>query len=405
MRFSGVRTIPKCQRGIALPMALMALLILSAMIIAFSMMAASEPVLANNQLQVAQARAVAESGLERAIWALNNPADPNGIPNPLVTPAAPYNGTTAVPVMMNGAQLGVFTVSVTNGATANERNLVATGWTPTNVGPGPKAKQRIRATLYKIRFLDPPAALVVRGDIDANGNATVDSRSDTSCGNKAGTWSLGATTIGGAARIYSHEDNNSANQSANQPTDALQNLASSAFDPYTYSPTELNALKAIAKSQGTYYQGMVTFNASNRIPNGIIYVDTVSGQNIDAAGPNTTPISDFASVDIHGNAPAAQSGVFSGWLVVAGSLSISGTFQMHGLIYVLNDMSYTATGTGLVDGAVLTQNIRDTSYTTIDTNTNGNATINYNCSYARDGGGQVPQIWTIESGTYREVSG
>jgi len=89
MRFSPVRTILRCQRGIALPMALMALLILSALIIAFSMLAASEPLLANNQLQIARARAVAESGLERAIWALNNPADPDGIPNPLVTPRRP----------------------------------------------------------------------------------------------------------------------------------------------------------------------------------------------------------------------------------------------------------------------------------------------------------------------------
>ena len=401
MRFSPVRTILECQRGIALPMALMALLILSALIIAFSMLAASEPLLANNQLQIARARAVAESGLERAIWALNNPADPDGIPNPLVTPAAPYSGATAVPVLINGAQLGVFMVSVTNGAGANERNVVTTGWTPTNTGNGPKAKQRITTTVYQIRFLDPPAALVVRGEINAGGNATVDSRSDTSCGNKDGTWSLGATSIGGSASIYSHDGNNTVNQS----TDARQNLPSSSFDPYTYSNTELSALKTIAKAQGTYYQGTVTFDSSNRIPNGMVYVDTVSGQNIDADGPNTTPISDFASVDIHGNAPADPSGIFSGWLVVAGSLSIAGNFQMRGMIYVLNDMTYTGTGTGQIDGAILTQNIRDISSTTIDTNTNGNAAIYYNCGYARTGGGQVPQTWTIKSGTYKEVSG
>jgi type II secretory pathway component PulK len=53
------------QRGIALPMALITMMILSTLVLAFSMMAASEPVLANNQLQVAQARAVAESGRKR----------------------------------------------------------------------------------------------------------------------------------------------------------------------------------------------------------------------------------------------------------------------------------------------------------------------------------------------------
>jgi hypothetical protein len=401
MRFPHVRTILWCQRGIALPMALMTLLILSALIIAFSMLASSEPLLASNQLQVARARAIAESGLERAIWALNNPTDPGGIPNPLVTAAAPYNGVAAVPVLINGVQLGVFTVSVTNGAAANERNVVATGWTPTNLGDGPKVKQRITATVYKIRFLDPPAGLVVRGEINAGGHSEVDSRSDTSCGPKDGTWSLGATSIGGSARIYSHDGNDS----ENQPTDARQGLPSSAFDPYTYSNTELSALKSIAKSQGTYYQGTVTFDSSRRIPNGIVYVDTLSGENIDAAGPGTTPTGDFASVDIHGNAPADPSGTFSGWLIVAGSLSISGNFHMHGMVYVLNDLIYTGTGTGEIDGAIITQNIRDTSSTTIDTSTEGNAAIYYNCGYAKTGGGKVPQTWTIESGTYKEVSG
>src|SRR5713101_7836874 len=132
MRVHRLLVLLQCERGVALPMALMCLLILSALIVAFSMMAASEPVLANNQLQVAQARAVAESGVERAIWALNNPANAAGIPNPPVY-AAPYTGVTPVPVMVNGAQMGVFTVLVTtNGVLTNARDIVATGWTPTN---------------------------------------------------------------------------------------------------------------------------------------------------------------------------------------------------------------------------------------------------------------------------------
>jgi Tfp pilus assembly protein PilX len=389
------------QRGIALPMAMMILMILSVLIAAFSMLAASEPVLATNQLQVAQTRAVAESGLERAMWALNNPANPNGIPNPLVTSAAPYDGSTAIPVLVNGVQIGTFTVSVTNGATSNERNIVATAWGMTGSGSVLKAKQKIVATVYQVRFLDPPAALVVRGEINAGGNSDVDSRSDTSCGNKAGSWSKGVTTIGGSATIYGHDGDNVANQGG----DAVQNVANSAFDPYTYSNAELSALKAIAKAQGTYYQGAVSFSSSNRIPNGVIYVDTVSGQNIDINGTNTTATSDLASVSIHGGAPADSSGIFSGWLIVAGSLSISGNFQMQGMIYVQNDLTYTGTGTGQIDGAIISQNIRDVSATIIDTNTGGNAAIIYNCNYAKHGGGQVPQTWTIESGTYKEISG
>ncbi len=399
----------RSQRGVALPMALLTMLILSALIIAFSMMAASEPVLANNQLQVAQARAVAESGVERAIWALNNPGNANGIGISDLIPAAPYDGSTAIPVTINGVQVGVFTVSVTYGGpsssclAANERCIVATGWTPTNTGTGPKVKQKIKVTVAEqIRFLNPPSALTVRGEISMGGSSSSDARSDTSCGNKTGTTSKGSTAISGAAAVYGADGNNVKNQS----TDIIQNVADAAFDPYTYSNAELDALKAYAKAYGTYYQGTVAFSSSNRIPNGIIYVDTVSGQNIDLNGANTTPTSDFASVTIARDAMVDPSGILSGMLIVAGSVTISGTFKMHGLVYAQDNYTNLGGATaGFVNGAVLSQNVRDDSVTSIDSDTQGNATIIYNCTYARIGAGYLPQTFTIKAGTYKEISG
>jgi len=393
----------RCQRGVVLPMALLTMLILSALIIAFSMMAASEPLLANNQLQVAQARAVAESGVERAIWALNNPGNSAGIPRPLVTPSVPFTGVTPVAVMVNGVQMGVFTVSVVNGATSSERDIVATGWTPTNTGTGPKVKQKIQVTVFNPLFNlnPPPSALTVRGEISASGNALIDSRSDTSCGNKAGSMSKGATTTGGAAGIYGADGNNVKNQSG----DMVQNEPDSTFNKYTYSNKELDAYKALAKKNGTYYQGSVTFNAGHQMPNGIIFVDTVSGNNIDVNGANTTATSDFASVNMDGNAPLAADGIFKGLIIVAGSLNIHGDFHMRGMVYVQNDFTYLGTGTGQIEGAVLSQNVRDTSATSIDSNTGGNSTIIWNCDYAKTGGGYLPPTFTIEPGTYKEVSG
>src|SRR5260370_16187411 len=88
-------------------MALLALLILSTLVIAFALLATSEPLVATNQKMVAQARAVAESGLERAIWALNNPADPNGLPTSLATVPALYDGSASIPISVNGTQIGV----------------------------------------------------------------------------------------------------------------------------------------------------------------------------------------------------------------------------------------------------------------------------------------------------------
>ena len=392
------------QRGIALPMALMIILILSALMAAFSVLGASEPTLAANQQRVAQARAIAESGLERAVWALNNPGDASGIPSPLVTTAAPYDDSTAVPVMLNGAQLGVFTVSVTNGAAPNERNIVATGWVPTNTGSGLKVKQRIRVTVTKIRFLDAPVALAVRGDLDIGGNSYIDSRQDTSCGNKGGSWSKDGTERHGSATVYG-AGNDTANTevlySVDPSSDMVTGVPSSVFDTFTYSNDELDMFKAIARAQGTYYQGSVLFNASNRVPNGLIFVDTVSGNNIASA----TPSSDFASLTISGDAAAAVDHIFKGWIVVNGSARIDGLFQMHGLLYVQNDLAYQGVGAGQIVGAVISQNIRDTSYTSIDSDTVGNSTIIYNCKYARDGDSNVSQSFTIKLGTYKEVAG
>jgi len=300
----------------------------------------------------------------------------------------------------------VFTISVGNGANANERTIVATGWTPTNTGTGPKVKQKIQVTLFQIRPLDNlPSALTVRGEIAVGGHSLIDSRSDTSCGNKSGSTSKGETDTSGSARVYGADGNNVANQTG----DVVQNVADSTFNDFTYSSAELDVFKSLAKANGTYYSGAqvtsMSFNSSNKIPNGVIYVDTVSGQNIDKNGANTTASSDFASLDIHGNAPLDGDGIFKGILIVAGSLSISGTFQMHGLVYTLNDFTYLGTGTGQITGAVMSQNVRDVSATTIDTDTGGNSTIIWNCNYVKTGGGQLPPTFTIQPGTYKEIAG
>lgn len=403
------------QRGVALPMALMALLILSALAVAFSVLSSSEPTIANNQLRVAQARAAAEAGLERAMWALTNSGATGGLADPLPSPVpAPYNGSQFVPLTVGSTTIGGYRVTVssthpTTGAAlaSNERGALAVGWAPSesasSVG---RAHQRIAAVLTKVKFLDPPCAVCVRGDLQVSGNSLVDARPDVSCGNKSGVLTTGTVSVGsGAADIYGADGNNTRNQAGSAPpADIVTNYSTSSFDSYLFTHADLDALKAIAKANGTYYQGAVTFNASNPIPNGIIFVDTVSGQNIDVSGPGTTPTSDFAEVSIHGNAPADPSGVFKGWVISNGGINIEGTFQMQGMVYAVNDISYTGTGTGNITGQMISQNIRDTVATTIDTNLGGNSAVTYDCAAARTGGGYIPQGWFVKAGSYKEIA-
>ncbi len=406
------------ERGVALPMVLIALVILSALVVAFSVLSSTEPTIAGNQLRVAQARALAESAVERALWALTagkvSPGTTGSLAYPLpATVPAPYDGSQLISVAAAGNQLGGFRVTVTQGATQNERNVVAVGWVPTDTSSDTRTKAHQRITVTLMDLFDPgkmPCALCVRGDLQVGGNSTIDATQDTSCGNKYGTWSTrtvdgngnvispGDTTLSsGAAHILGADGNSTANQSTDMATE--QNQA--AFDANKMTNTDLTALKTLAKRLGTYFQGAVTFDASNRLPTGLIFVDTVSGNNID---PATTPASDYASVDIHGNAGSGPNNSWNGWIVVNGTLAISGNIQLNGLVYAQNDISYTGTGTGRITGQMISANVKDTIATVIDTSTFGNSQIIYNCAAAQSGGGTIPPNFIVEPGTYKEVS-
>jgi Tfp pilus assembly protein PilX len=411
------------QRGIALPMAMMALIIMAAITVAFTVLSGTEPTIASNQAQVAQARGLAEAGVERALWALiegkTTPGATNSITYPLTGAApAPYDGSSLIAVASStGTPIGGFRVTVTQGGadcpSANERCVTAVGWTPTDATSDPrtKARQQITAVLMDLRInpLDMPCALCVRGDIQVGGNSTISAREDTSCGNRYGTWSTrvldgsgnvispGDTIIAsGSAAVYGSDGNSTANQTSDMAVARDQAI----FDSNALTPGQLNALKAIAKAKGTYYQGAVTFNSSNQMPDGLIFVDTVSGNNITAS----TPASDYAQVDIHGNPGMGPNNSFRGWIIVNGGMSISGNIQMYGMVYAVNDISYAGTGTGLISGQMISANVRDTVATVVDTNTIGNSSIVYNCADSRTGGGVLSPNFLLRPGSYREVS-
>src|SRR2546423_2885932 len=95
MRVAGMQALMTNERGVALPMALITLVLLTTLMLAFAVLSQTEPVIAANQLRVSQARALAESGFEYAVWALSNPLDPAGLASPLPNPLpAAFNGTT-----------------------------------------------------------------------------------------------------------------------------------------------------------------------------------------------------------------------------------------------------------------------------------------------------------------------
>src|SRR5919108_2678291 len=94
-----MRAIVRDERGVALPMAMMVLVLLTSLMVAFAVLSQTEPVIAHNQHRTAQARAHAEAGFERAVWALSQgviaPGTNGSLSAPLPVPTpAPYDGAS-----------------------------------------------------------------------------------------------------------------------------------------------------------------------------------------------------------------------------------------------------------------------------------------------------------------------
>ncbi len=155
----------------------------------------------------------------------------------------------------------------------------------------------------------------------------------------------------------------------------------------------------------------VTFNASNTVNNGIVFVDTADGANIPTDLEAQTP-SNFANVSIHGNPFTGQPGAlggtatpgdFSGWIISNGTLSISGNMVINGMVYAVNDLTYNGTGTGGIRGLAISQTIRDTTQTAIsdDSAATGNSRITFDCANARNRD-LIHTTFSLVAGTYRK---
>lgn len=399
-----IRKISRDERGIALPMALIVMVLLTTLMAAFAILATSEPQIAGNQAASAQARALAESGIERAIWALSagmrvappagalvtDPATGN-IPNPA---PAPYDGSTFVAV----GSLGGYKVTVAPGAGPNEKVISAVGFVPNTTSPA--AVKKATVVVARLRWLDPQCGLCAGGEgapgttttVQVGGSATVNATTSAqSHGVASGAFCSGVTpqTAVGSTGIVS------LNGSPNlySPTSDISRGGMD-FTGHILSDADMGWLKSVAKANGTYYQGGQTFTSPPR--NGIIFVDTPSGNPLTPA----SPASDLITVDVHGNWDSS----WQGWLVVAGSVQLSGNISMTGLIYAQNDVALHGTGNGQIRGAVISTNRVDTISSTVDSDDIGNAPLLYDCPAVRSGGG-VLNNWWVKPGTYQEVSG
>ena len=396
------------ERGIALPMALIVMAILTALMAAFAVLATSEPQIASNQVASAQARALAESGVERVLWALTtgeaSPTTAGVITldanyNLLNVPAA-YNGTTE-----NGLGVGSFKVSITDGAQRNIKVVTAVGFVPNATNP--IAIKKIITQVTRLNWITPQCGLCAGGEdplghattIKVGGSASINASLSAQGGVPAGQYCSGVTPASAVGSTGSVTVNGSPNLTpppgyTNVPPCPAGAACTQTFpSTMTLTDSDMATLKAMAKTNGLYVKGSPTWHVPPT--NGLIFVDTTDESVLSAS----TPLANVPTVSLHGSID------FSGWLIVAGNVDVSGGINMTGMIYAQNTVTLHGAGHGLYTGAVISTNRMDNSSTNIDDQDVGNAPISYNCPAVRNGGGFLSQSWFLMPGTYREVSG
>ena len=380
------------QRGAVLPLAMLILLVLSAVLLGLASLTGQEPLAARNHMLVAQSQGMAEAGLDRALWALSAPDAADGVAWAAPVPA-PYDGSRLVDVMVDGLPLGAFRLTI-SGTGDRQRHVVVTGFAPGTPGQLGQARQDISATAIRLRFPSLPAGLTVRGTLQVGPGVVIDAADDGSCGSAAGTWSSGATALGPGSQVRGRGGDPMA---PNGAADLRQAQDPGLFDALTFDAAEMSAFKALARARGTYYQGAVTFDSTRPISDGLVFVDTVSGQPVSPA----TPAADLAAVRVRDGAATDPNRIVRGWIVVNGSLAIEGDLTLQGLAFAADRFSQS--GTSQIRGAAVAGHVRSTTPSLIEARPGAAPALTWSCETAKAGGGSIPQRWMVKPGTYREA--
>jgi len=378
------------EHGAALPLAMITLSLLATLLVGLAMLTATEPLIASNQLLSAQAQSLAEAGVERALWAVQRPQADTGIPRTLSTPApAPYDGSQLVPLSPIDLPNGGFRLTILPGTVSNERQVVSVGWMPTDdpADLRPKAQRRITATLWRVRVPAElaPCAVCTLGDLVLEESAAVDARVDLTCGAKVGAWASGAVSLAATARILGADGDDAPNGSA----DYRSGQPAETAEAWKLGEADLAALKRMARARGTYFQGTVVFDAAHPAPEGLIFVDSMSGAPISP----TTPPEELARVELRG-------GALRGWLVVAGSIEVAGDARLRGLAYAQDSFTYRGSSPGGIEGQIVAAGQRGGGARL--SRTGDGPTLAFDCAAATDGDGTVPAGWRLKPGSYRE---
>jgi hypothetical protein len=378
---------------VALPMALVTLCMLAALSTAFVSLARTEPAIATNHLRSAAARAMAESGLERALWALTDPTTPGGFggagaaPNTVVNPGAapPYDGSRFVSLGPGGG----FFLSVT-GTGQHLRVVRSIGRSPDGHGetPGLRASSTalIVATVARVRNLprDAQCAICAGADLSFGPAVDVDARGSAAsdCGARPAVATGGDLVFAPSVQLFG---------AGAGPGEGPPNLEGRDWRRNETVPDlgadDLDTLRALAAARGTYRRPAsdAPFELTEA-RDGLVFVDT-------PAGTSAIAPANRAVVAIRPGFAARVP--FRGWIVVNGDLSIEGHVGgLSGLLYATNSITVTGTAGSRITGMIVAAGRLGAPASSI-----ADVTVAFDCA-AAGGSGLLPSGWFVRPGAY-----
>ena len=412
------------NRGVALPLALMAFVVLGALSAALLSVGSSEVQIASNHLRGTQAFFLAEAGLEHAfnrvnvLWNTSRASLPTNVGSPQPVPGipadTPLGGAGNYTVQYQAAGLWTWRVESTGKAIVGSQQF-------------PQIRRAIMSTFFQAKN-----AIVANGDLTIGGSADV-SATDGQCGNVHSNGNLKLTGsnvhIHGDATETSTFDDDTGNPQVdgvrlrNTPTETVPHIDPAAF---------LQDLKNNADVRGSLsldhlYQ--VTVNADGkgevRDGNGTLIETLNSGDTWMACGWKYTAGTPLAEWNLNSSTPCDGTYYFEGtvetqsagtdadpWkttLIATGDIKITGNptiqadanYTVHDtLFYSGRDVDIFGTpsngyngliaaheqfnlhGNGGFNGFIIGESALNTPGSLVNSNTNtvsGNITLMYKC--------------------------
>ena len=401
------------ERGLALPMALLCLLTLTGLVLAFLTVSAFEPQISANHVQNTQARFAAEAGIE---WGFDYLITNNNWNNLLttatangrdITPAQPWVGATA--------NSGTFTVSIRNDIRPTDNQITGvaqdtgTATNDTNnimiltaTGTFGNATRTVTVAVKKAVLPTINAALALPGvqaDVNFSGSSFnilgTDWNMDGTAGSArpvfgisvAGGNTVNQTSVQNALANNQQNDVQGISPSSPPPPAApvLANGDAAVVNDYTLTSQQVtdfvNAIKGqaditidVSNGSTASYTDLGSSCASN-INSNTCFGTTSHPKIVYVKGDLNNSLGQFTGLDISGQSTG------TGILIVEGTnASINGAFTWNGPIIVTGSnvgLQYRGGGNGGIYGAILVNELSAEPALQFESDIRGNGNIRY----------------------------